>query len=167
MSRKAWLPSLLVCVFSIGAGLWTSSCNLQVDFMAQVGVFVCDTDSQCPEDMFCDNYFNTYLYYSDIRGQPLAEGKWGFCSTEEYIIRKEDLKNTEICSNERDEDEDGLVDCEDPECQTAPHCRAWLEAECADGEPAESCEGRLGFPLTRDGLNPEESNCPLSVGYFG
>jgi len=167
MSRNAFLPTLIFCVILISAGLWTASCNLQMVLTAQVGTFLCDTDSQCPDSMFCYNYFNAYFYYSDIRGQPIAEGRWGYCSTEEYIILKDDLKNAEICSNNRDEDDDGKVDCEDPECQTAPDCRAWLQSECADGGPAETCDTRLGFPLVRNGVNSDESTCPGSVGYFG
>jgi hypothetical protein len=155
----------MIGALSIAAGLGFSSCNLQVVITAQVGTFLCDTDSQCPDDMFCENYLNTYFYYADIRGQPIGEGKWGFCSTEEYLIRKDNSIYSEICNNGRDEDGDDLVDCLDPECQTAPPCRTQLQSECPDGESSETCDARLGFPLVRLGRELNDDTCPPSVGY--
>jgi hypothetical protein len=37
------------------------------------------------------------------------------------------------CSNERDEDFDGLVDCADPDCADAPRCRPHPPEDCANG----------------------------------
>ncbi|MBU1413836.1 hypothetical protein KKC22_20160 [Myxococcota bacterium] len=138
----------------------------------QSGVFACNTDSQCPPGgFFCDNYFNTYMYFVDVTAEPVAHNYWGFCLSEKEVIKKEN-RPVEICTNGRDEDEDGLIDCDDLECQTSPSCRQQLQRECVDGGSGTlDCDSRLGFPRIRRPQGTEtpdaETTCPLSVGYFG
>lgn len=47
-------------------------------------------------------------------------------------------RRSEICDNAADDDGDGLVDCEDPDCIEASHCRT-----CGNGvlDESEDCEG--------------------------
>jgi hypothetical protein len=138
----------------------------------QSGVFACNTDSQCPPGgFFCDNYFNTYMYYIDVTAEPVVHDYWGFCNSEKEVIKKGNIP-AEICANGRDEDEDGLVDCDDLECQTSPTCRLKIQRECGEGGSGTlDCDAMLGFPRIRKPLGTEvvdaENTCPLAVGYFG
>jgi len=138
----------------------------------QSGVFACNTDSQCPPGgFFCDNYFNTYMYYNDVTAEPVFHNYWGFCNSEKEVINKENL-HVEICTNGKDEDADGLFDCDDLECQTAPSCRQRIQRECGDGGNGPlDCESMLGFPIIRKPVGDEvvdkETTCPLAVGFYG
>ncbi|MBU1070053.1 hypothetical protein KJ975_10845 [Myxococcota bacterium] len=139
----------------------------------QSGVFACNTDSQCPPGgFFCDNYFNTYVYFTDETAEPVNHNYWGFCQSEKEVVKKQNNYHVEICTNGKDEDADSLIDCEDLECQTSPSCRQQLQRECGDGGSGTlDCESRLGFPLIRQPTGTEtqdaETTCPLAVGYYG
>jgi len=134
----------------------------------QSGVFACNTDSECPPGgFFCDNYFNTYMYFSDVTARPTVHGFWGFCNSDSEVIPKATSPQkvyVETCDNNRDDDEDGLTDCNDTECQTAPVCKNQIVKECIDGSGDElDCDKRVGFPYVRP--NATGDSCPLAVGY--
>ena len=133
----------------------------------QSGVFACNTSSECPPGgFFCDNYFNTYMYFSDVTARPTVHGYWGFCNSDSEVIPKSTSNPkvyAETCDNNRDDDEDGLTDCNDTECQTAPVCKNQIVKECVDGSAVElDCDKRVGFPYVRP--NATGDPCPLAVG---
>ncbi len=156
--------SLIALLISVPMG---SGC---VEAGLQSGVFACDADSDCPPGgFFCDNYFNNYIYLIDVNARPTVHGFWGSCiSTNEVVVKEgtgADRVFAEKCHNGVDDDGDELVDCLDPECQTARACRNRVDAECLGLNPSEWCAARLGYPLTRDQQDPSDANCPASVGY--
>ncbi len=160
--RSSWLMTPILLV------VWPGfvSCGIQQEYSYQSGKLVCDSSSQCPDVMFCENYFNAYVYAVDVMVRPAAENRWGFCSHEGELIKTEPPNGVfvENCFNGRDEDGDGLIDCDDPECQTAPVCRARIQQECFTGNPSAFCADRLGFPIPRDGGDATGANCPGAVG---
>jgi hypothetical protein len=156
--------SILHAIVTIIVGLSASSCNIYEEYSVQSGIFECDSDSQCPQDFFCDNYFNTYVYYVDVRAQPAGNGRWGFCNSQSELVKNSEFKSVEDCFNGRDEDEDGEADCLDLECQTAPACRDWIAEACPAGDVSETCTRRLGFPFIRNDAAADETTCPAAVG---
>jgi len=163
---------LISSLFSLALLAGAMSSTACVEAGLQSGVFACNADSECPPGgFFCDNYFNTYMYYSDVTARPVKHDYWGFCNSENEVIEKEGdtgRVHVEICANDQDDDGDGDADCVDLECQTSPTCRALIDRECDGGAGApEYCANRLGFPLIRNEALPTEETCPRAVGYFG
>lgn len=143
---------------------WVTGC---VEAGLQSGVFACNMDSECPPGgFFCDNYFNTYMYYKDVTARPTVHGYWGFCNSDSEVIPKVTSPQkvyAETCDNNRDDDEDGYTDCNDTECQTAPVCKNQIRRECIEGIGDElECDSRVGFPFIRPG--DRQDACPLAVG---
>ncbi len=83
----------------------------------------------------------------------------GFSFGGEYSLRvRHEACDTpipdEICDSGEDEDRDGLVDCEDPDCVAEPVC---LDSLC-DNAPEISAEGTF-TAQTRDGVNNFRGSC--------
>ncbi len=164
MSMNRLSRSVAPVIFTMIMGLSSFSCSIYQEYSVQSGIFICDTNSQCPEDFVCDNYFNTYVYYVDVKAQPVGNGKWGICNAPSELVKNSEFKPVEDCFNGRDEDGDGEADCLDLECQTAPACRTWISGECPSGTSSGTCDRRLGFPFIRDGSQADDVNCPEVVG---
>jgi len=87
------------------------------------------------------------------------------------ICLLENITPTEVCSNLIDDDQDGLVDCDDPDCVNAAACGA----TCGNGvvEAGEECDDGNGTPgdgcaadCTLETVTPE-TNCTDRVDNDG
>ena len=50
-----------------------------------------------------------------------------------YILNVTQETSAEVCTNGRDDDRDGLVDCADPDCAGAPSCCVSMPEDCGNG----------------------------------
>ncbi len=169
VSRSRLVFRLCFAALLVSAPLYTAC----IEAGLQSGVFACDTDAQCPPGgFFCDNYFNTYMYFNDVPARPVPHEYWGVCNSNNEVIIKvstpQEKIPAETCTNGVDDDGDGKADCLDLECQTSPTCRLAIHDGCVDGADATmECDQRLGFPSIRQGTVDDATTCPASVGYFG
>lgn len=158
--------STLCSIFLAGYLVLPAGCSLQTEIIFISSAFECDTDSQCPADTTCGNYFDVYLNSIDTRAQPVGHGVWGIClSKADYDFIENSELALERCDNGRDDDNNGLTDCLDLQCQTAPPCRAFMAETCPEGATGSICDGRLGFPLVRNSGLDMDLACPKSVGH--
>jgi len=114
-----------------------------------IGAF-CINDSDCEDWQFCDESGESYVvngeyYYC----QPLP----GHCKYDSdcdmgYICNEHNCIPSPLetsCENHYDDDNDGLIDCTDPDCDGINHCEYGTESTCSDdrdndGDGLTDCE---------------------------
>ncbi|MBN2724474.1 MAG: hypothetical protein JXR95_10425 [Deltaproteobacteria bacterium] len=91
--------------------------------------YICNTSDECPPNQWCVNYFAVSFINGDMSTYPdpvvasinllglTPENYYhGICWLKENIGLGPDKIAVEVCDNNRDDDGDGRIDCDDPTC---------------------------------------------------
>ncbi len=105
---------------------YTDQCNCAGLFMDSDGDGICDADDTCPDNNVqvgtpCDDedpctVDDVYTPNCECAGQFKDTDGDGVCDFEDRCPGQDDANCWEACDNGIDDDGDGLVDCDDPEC---------------------------------------------------
>ncbi|MCX6775932.1 MAG: hypothetical protein NT130_03740 [Candidatus Micrarchaeota archaeon] len=96
---------------------------------------------ECPQNKSCQ----CYCPYGENGNEPVEE-QYGW----------------EICSNGKDDDKDGLVDCSDPDCFSKENCQAGLKAKLSQGLKQIYID-----ELKRIGMDMYVGNIETMAGIYG